>query len=349
MIFASSDIASLLHRWEIAEYVSEGFVIVGCAGELVADFFTRLPENIRKHIGNWSTIVLILALSIGLKCLIRTNELSGSVIGSLGDKATVADGKAGKAISDSSAAFSQATDALTSARKAEESLGKTENEASSAQRASSNALSLAHSARREADSFEKDIVSAKAQAAEANEKSAEANERSADAELHLADALKQASDATAELNRLKSPRILMNASEFSSRLKEFAGTEYTFPSVFGDAESEDLLKQIDSALQLAGWKRVKPSPPPIIGLNVYEDFRVAVGTSTGVEVAVGSAESVASLDTINPQTWPAVVKAAGTLKNALAVCITPTEGNVLNGLVVDSGTSVIRITVGKKP
>jgi hypothetical protein len=181
MVFASSDVASLLHRWEVAEYVSEGFVIVGCAGELVADFFTRLPENIRKHIGTWSTIVLILALAIGLKCLIRTNELSGSVIGSLGDKATEADGKAEKAISDSSAAFSQATDALTRAGKAELSLGKAENEAKDARNAASNALTITGNTRKEADSFENDIVSAKTQAAEA--------------ESHLADAMNRASAA----------------------------------------------------------------------------------------------------------------------------------------------------------
>jgi hypothetical protein len=38
MIFTSSDLASLLHRWELAEYISEAFVILACAGELVADF-----------------------------------------------------------------------------------------------------------------------------------------------------------------------------------------------------------------------------------------------------------------------------------------------------------------------
>ena len=135
------------------------------------------------------------------------------------------------------------------------------------------ALDACPGARKEADSFENDIVSAKKQAAEA--------------ESHLAEALRQTAAATEELNRLKSPRTLTNASEFSSELKQFAGTEYTFSSVVADGESVDLLKQIDGALQLAGWKRVKPSPAPIIVLNVYgKDFGVAIGASTGVEVEV---------------------------------------------------------------
>jgi hypothetical protein len=177
MIVASSEVASLLHRWEVLEYVSEGFVIVGCIGELIADFFTRLPEQLRKHIGTWSTIVLILALSVGLKCLIKTNELSGSVIGSLGDKAEESDKKAQTAIVDSSTALFQAKDALAEASAAENSLGKAEDDANQAQAAASNALSLARGVRQEADSFEKDIVSAKTQAAEA--------------ESHLADALQR--------------------------------------------------------------------------------------------------------------------------------------------------------------
>jgi len=245
MIFASSDVASLLHRWEVAEYVSEAFVIVGCAGELVADFFTRLPENIRKHIGTWSTIVLILALTVGLKCLIRTNELSGSVIGSLGDKATEADGKAEKAISDSSAAFSHATDALTRAGKAEESLGKAENEAKDARNAASNALTTARNARKEADSFENDIVSAKTQAAEA--------------ESHLADALQRAAAAEArvtELNRKLADRVLTDGQvlAIARQLIPFAGQEYEVTAYWDSPESLNIANRIHAALQAARWK-----------------------------------------------------------------------------------------------
>ena len=94
MISTSPDLASLLHRWEIAEYVSEGFVILGCLGELVADLGSNwLGETRQKRLERWSTILLVAALTVSLKCLVRTNELSGGVIGSLGTMAEEADGK----------------------------------------------------------------------------------------------------------------------------------------------------------------------------------------------------------------------------------------------------------------
>lgn len=121
-------------------------MIVGCGGELVANFFTRLSENARKHIGNWSTIVLILALSVGLKSLIKTNELSGGVIGSLGDKAQQADATARQALTDSGNASSQAGDAETKSGRANT--------------LSSSALVLARGARSEADSSKKEATKA---------------------------------------------------------------------------------------------------------------------------------------------------------------------------------------------
>lgn len=156
MIFELSNVASSLHSWEAAEYVSEGFVILGCAGELVADFFTKLPEKARRHIGTASTVVLILALTIGLKCLIKTNELSGNVIDTLGDKAQLADDKASQAMTDSGNAFSQASDA-------EAEVGK-------AKALSSNALVLARAARRAADSSKEDADEAQKESAADNER-----------------------------------------------------------------------------------------------------------------------------------------------------------------------------------
>ena len=154
MIFTASDVGSLsssLSRWEIAEYVSEGFVIIGCAGELVASFFTRIPKNVRERIETWSTIVLILALSVGLKCLIKTNELSGNVIGSLGDKAAEADGKAQRAMSDSSTALTQAGSAITIA-------GDAKTKADAAKVAAGNALDFALAATKEEEQLKKKLA-----------------------------------------------------------------------------------------------------------------------------------------------------------------------------------------------
>jgi hypothetical protein len=86
MTLIASDISSLsesLSHWELAEYIFEAFVIIACVGELVADLAT-LPESRKKHLERASTMLLVVALTLELICLIRTNELSGNVIGSLG-------------------------------------------------------------------------------------------------------------------------------------------------------------------------------------------------------------------------------------------------------------------------
>jgi hypothetical protein len=167
MVLTSPDLASSLHRWEIAEYISEGFVILACAGELIADLgASRLGEKRQKRLERWSTILLVAALTVSLKCLVRTNELSGMVIGSLGNMAEEAGTKARTAIADASTALSLGRDALAKAGAAQQSLSKAEEEAAQAQTAASSALTLARGARQEADSFERDIALAKKQAAD---------------------------------------------------------------------------------------------------------------------------------------------------------------------------------------
>jgi hypothetical protein len=142
MTLTASDIESLsrsLSRWEWGEYISEAFVIVACAGEFIADLERPWLTSARKqHLQRRSTILLVAAFSASLVCLIRTNELSGSVIGFLGQKAEEAGGKARTAISDSSNAVTLSQDALT----------------------------IAKGAREEADSFARDIFAAKKQASE---------------------------------------------------------------------------------------------------------------------------------------------------------------------------------------
>jgi hypothetical protein len=124
MIFTAFDVSPLsqsLHCWEMAEYISEAFVIFACAGEMIADLGeTWLGEGRKRRVERHSTMLLVTALSVSLICLVRTNELSGSVIGSLGEKADEADRKAKVALSDSATAASQAKDALDKAGKAKQ-------------------------------------------------------------------------------------------------------------------------------------------------------------------------------------------------------------------------------------
>ena len=173
MIFTPSDVSSLsqsLGHWETAEYVFEAFVILACAGEVVADL-APLAERSKKRLERISTMVLVVALSLGLLALMKTNELSGSVIGNLGKEAEEADAKAKKALADAGTATEKSNEAKS--------------DSTAAVTASSKALDVASGARTEADSFEKGIKTAKEQAASA--------------ESHLAEALQKAADATRAL------------------------------------------------------------------------------------------------------------------------------------------------------
>jgi hypothetical protein len=276
MDFTPSDIESLsrsLAHWELAEYIFEALVIVACAGEFVADLKASwLTEDRKEHLQRRSTILLVAALSLSLICLVRTNELSGSVIDSLGDKAQEAGrkaeeagGKAKTAINDSSTALSQAKDALAKAGKAEESLGKAKNKANKAQTASSKALILATDARREADSFEKDIKTAKAQAASA--------------ESHLAEALQKAADATRALQEEEAKREAIEkrlaprsfspdrVTALIKRLKQFPPQRVDIMTYPHDTEAEMLAIPLSSAFINAGWKVTRFEPMDSEGIT----------------------------------------------------------------------------------
>jgi hypothetical protein len=241
--FTATDVESLstaLSRWEIGEYVFATLVTVACAGEYVAEFTDWLTDGIeerKKRLSKRSTLLLVASLALELLCLVRTNSLSGQLIGSLSDKARSADTKAQSALDKSGIAENRANDAgikaskaqeksedaLAKAGKAEKSLGKVESEASKARAAALNALALARSARQEADSFEKDIVSAKRAAAEA--------------EAKLAD--RTLSDE--QLRRI------------ANKLVKFASQEYIVTAYWDSKESLGIANRIHAALQMARW------------------------------------------------------------------------------------------------
>ena len=128
-------------------------------------------------------------------------------------------------------AFDKATTATTKSGSAVAAAQVASAAAESASDRSKHADLAALNAKKEADSFERDIVSAKQQAS--------------DAEAHLAEAVRRATEATVALNRLTLPRVLTHISELADTLRPFKGTEYIFSGVFGDQESQDLLRQID--------------------------------------------------------------------------------------------------------
>lgn len=114
MTLTASDVASLsnaLTWWERAEYFFTVLVVIACAGEYIADFsnwFTRGIEGAKRRLAKRSTLLLIAALSLELVCLVKTNSLSGLLIGSLSDKAGAADTKAESALAKSATAESKA-------------------------------------------------------------------------------------------------------------------------------------------------------------------------------------------------------------------------------------------------
>lgn len=292
--------------------------------------------------------MLVLGLSVGLKCLIKTNELSGHVIGSLGDEAATADAKAkqasndaSKALDDSKTALSQAQDALHKTGAAEEAMKTAEDESLKARTTASNALTIASAARQEADSFKKDIASAK--------------QLAADAEQHLADALREATQAQAELNRIRTPRSLNNEAALVTLLTPFKDTEYTL-SVFGDAESIQLTREIGRALSAAGWARKQPSQIPINVpyFNVFDEKNSLISAcfDTGVQIHAKAKESIEELRSRPVQSLlPKTVQAALTLQSALATNISPQDERNVGQAILDRepGEGPIMICVGKKP
>ena len=136
MILTISDVASVadsLSHWELGEYISEGFVVVACAGELVADFGRQsLTRAHRDHLERLATILLVAALLASLICLERANVLSGILIGSIRDKAVEASTKTEKALSDSTMALTQSGQAKEKASIAEGTSGRAKSEADAA-------------------------------------------------------------------------------------------------------------------------------------------------------------------------------------------------------------------------
>ncbi len=272
----------------------------------------------------------------------RLEQANHTIRDTLTAKLGEADQMAKTAVSDSSTALRQAKDSLSKAGAAEASLGKAETEAKNAQTASASALTMAGQARKEADSFEADIKSAKEQAAAA--------------ESHLTDALKQAADATAELQRLKSPRSLVEVPKLIADLSVFKGTEYRL-NVFQDDESIQFTKIVDDALNRAGWLR-KPSPyklgiPSLLVFGKDREQAVPICIATGIQIYFWAEESLAVLNARPFKDQSPTLQAAFALRAALVSRISPQDnGNVGDKVTLDEHSEdkfPLVICIGKKP
>ena len=243
MSLTPSEVASLASRlsfWEISEYVSEGLVALACGGEYIADFTNILTKEIeerKKRLAKLSTITLIFALSLELLCLVRTNQISGRLIGSLNDRAEEAYRK-------SDIAVANADGAIDKAKSASDEADSAKLESGNAKDAAAEAESLARGARKEADAFKNDIAAAQKDAAEARKEAARFNEVAERERL-----------ARVKIEEKLRPRRLSPAEKatIGSALSRFSGTIIAVTIYSGDAEEAQYALDFKDVVVRAGW------------------------------------------------------------------------------------------------
>ena len=162
MPLTASDVASLtaaLSRWEWGEYVCAGLVALGRLGEFVSEFTRWLKdwdEKKRHGLAKLSTLLLVVSLVCELVCLIKTNQISARLTGSLSQVAEEGREKAAKALKDSTGAIARSAAADNNAiaasklaSAAEQTSNLAESNSGSAKRAASGAGQLARRVRLE--------------------------------------------------------------------------------------------------------------------------------------------------------------------------------------------------------
>jgi hypothetical protein len=334
----SMHFATLIPDWNSLDSVRhvhsdlEAAALVFFALLVLFDILAHLSTDDKKKtllekIGLCCFAIAVLAEVVAYPYGQRNDTLSAQVIGSL-------DAKSREASTNASSALTKSGEAETKADAAETASGKAVAE-------SSSAMTIASGARQEADSFENDIKSAKTKAAEA--------------ESHLAEALKQAADATAELQRLRAPRSLVEVPKLIADLRVFNGTEYRL-NVFQDDESIQFTKIVDDALNRAGWLR-KPSPyklgiASILIFGKDREQAVPVCIETGIQIHFWADESLAVLNARPLKDQSPALQAAVALRLALVSHIAPTDNrNVGDKVSLDENSEdkfPLVICIGKK-
>lgn len=359
MSLTASEVASLsatLLYWEIAEYSFGGLVALACFGEYAADFtnwFTSGDESKKRRLAKKSTLLLIASLALELICLVRTNQLSSRLFGSLADKAS-------EAYSKSEAAERKAKDASDALGETTRLAGEAKTVATGAKtvadnaaRISSRAVKDAEDAKRYAGSIKGIADQAKTVAEQGLATARVARQEATEVQALVEATRQQVGILEASVARIKATRVLVDPDGLVTALRQYEGTEYGFSAVNGDSDSTDLLAAIERVLRRAGWKRVDQPGSlqeigiPVDGVTVY----VAQLPRTGIGIAVQSTEPIGLLSTlasINLEMLPPHVAAAIALRSGLHSAIIPTEE--MPPHLVDAGPGfswVVLISVGK--
>lgn len=74
-----STVDASLSRWEMAEYIAFGFVILGVAGEFIAEF-PKIVGDSKDAVNRWSTLLLIVALAAELICALKASAISHRIV-----------------------------------------------------------------------------------------------------------------------------------------------------------------------------------------------------------------------------------------------------------------------------
>lgn len=276
MALTPSDVASLTNAvasWERAEYLSCTLVVIACFGEFAAEFtnwFTGGDEDRKKALAKHSTLLLIVSLAFELICLVKTNQLSGLLIGSLNDIAEEASKKSAQAVIDADAAIGKAKSAETVAR----------------------------SAREQADSFEKRIVSATDTAIKAESHLADALEHTARLERQL---------AWREIDSEQRARLSAKLARFTGQLFDMATFESEPECVnFENELYRNMLAGkwlLDPKREWHALMEMVIGVRMVVSANAHGQTRAAAGAL----VEALKAESIeASIISAGPkETWPA--------------------------------------------
>lgn len=255
----------------------------------IAEGFAHNEKDKKRE--HWFNTFGVWFFAIAVAC-----EIAGYVYGQRND--SLSEGKITSLDALAHDAAGTARASKTTADGANTVAGQAQTKAEGAKTAADEASGLAKGARTEADSFEQRIEEANKASANSAKAATDAVSRLAEAENKLDTATKRELADEGELNRLKTPRSIGRSADLIASLKRFKGTKYVFVTVFQDEEAINLLREIDEALQQAGWLRDK-SIPGFPAINVYgkdrPDFSVVVGFNTGIQISTESRTPLATL------------------------------------------------------
>lgn len=331
-------------RWVKHVKVFEILVVLGVAGELIADggmiVFTehlQTIEGTRIH---------------------DLNNKADEAMRKVGDSVTKSEEgirKADTAGEHAQAAFDKAKNSELIARSARQEAHSYEAQIASALKQASEAEAHLKAALAKAEEVESLAKGYEEQIKQASGDATESKSLVSEIRQLATDARSQVDELSRVMARLRAKRSISDPDGLVSSMKKFSGTEYSFDAVNGDPDSGELLIALARVLKLAGWKRIdRPAGlNGIVGHLDNEEINVAQLPRSGIVISVESDIPIALLRSFlehnRRDRTPTHVQAAEDLREALYEHIAPHEDTAPGALVATPGKStVVLISVGTK-